>query len=943
MAADGYLNFDTRVDETGFNKGVKNIGGGLKSLLGILSKVAAAVGVAFGVGAIVSFSKAGIELASDLQEVQNVVDVTFGSMAKDVNTFADSALKAYGLSELAAKRYASTVGAILKSTGITGEVMKQMSLDITKLSADMASFYNLDTDTAFEKIRAGLTGETEPLKAIGVNLSVANLEAFALAQGITTAYSAMSQADQVILRYNYLLSVTADAQGDFARTGNSYANQLRLLTECINSASTACGQELIPILVEIIPYLTIVVQQFARLIGLLFGVSDAAVSVGNGASSPIDTGGMEDATGAVEDYAGALDEATAAQERSMAEFDRLNKLSGSSGGGSSGGAPASGGISLDIAGYDGDTILSDMAAAAAETSEKLAEVENAFSAVVDFIVTNKDQIVALLAGIVAGIIAWEVAQWALNLATAANPITLIVLAAAAAVAALTAGVVLLVEELSKPSIQKPDILQGVSETTAEVLGGFMELSDGVDRELKAMLWSQKTITADMVQDLKGKYAEMTKTLTDALETQKTESHRILTEMYAANSELSAQDKADMLQQVSEAFTRRQETIKALNDEALAILEKYGNDTAALSERDAARLAEINQLMMDNAITTLTASEEEQLLIRQRIADAAGDLSALQAAEIVKNSIAARDGAIAEAEASYNEQVLIAHQLYADGTAESKALADQIIADAKKQKEESIAAAEQMHAKILEEAKAQTGEMHHLIDWSNGEVKSKWDMFVYYSELGHEQAFGGIKRGIADVWNSILEFFSGLGDGWATFWADVGNFFIDIWNGILSGLESAINWIVGGLNKIRIEVPQWVADLLGMHGTYFGFNLPPVSIGRASRIVPPPPPRGSNFITPPAYATGTVVPANYGEFLAILGDNKREPEIVSPVSAMKQAFLEALRDAGFDGSRDGGNISLVIDGKEFGRVVRSTGDKRDHITGGIHVGRRPVSA
>ena len=110
----------------------------------------------------------------------------------------------------------------------------------------MASFYNLDIETAFEKIRSGISGETEPLKQLGINMSVANLEAYALAQGIETSYNSMTQAEQVMLRYNYLMSVTADAQGDFARTSGTWANQTRLLSENWKRFTGVLAEQLLP-------------------------------------------------------------------------------------------------------------------------------------------------------------------------------------------------------------------------------------------------------------------------------------------------------------------------------------------------------------------------------------------------------------------------------------------------------------------------------------------------------------------------------------------------------------------------------------------------------------------------------------------------------------------------------------------------------------------------
>lgn len=141
--------FESRINST-----FKGISEGLGINLGKLTKVGL---IAAATKKLVDFGKASIEVASDLREVQNVVDVTFGHMAKEVDEFAANAREQFGLSELSAKKFASTMGAMLKSSGITGEAVKDMSIELTKLAADMASFYNLDPEVAFTKIRAGIS------------------------------------------------------------------------------------------------------------------------------------------------------------------------------------------------------------------------------------------------------------------------------------------------------------------------------------------------------------------------------------------------------------------------------------------------------------------------------------------------------------------------------------------------------------------------------------------------------------------------------------------------------------------------------------------------------------------------------------------------------------------------------------------------------------------
>lgn len=243
------------------------------------------------------FALDSIELASDLQEVQNVVDVTFGDGASQINDWAKGAAEAYGLSELSALKYTSTIGAMFKSMGLGQKDIESMSTGIAGLAGDMASFYNLEPEVAFEKLRAGISGETEPLKQLGINMSVANLEAYALSQGIETAYNEMSQAEQATLRYQYIMQATADAQGDFANTSDSLANQQRILQLEVETLSAQFGEALMPAAQTVVGALREIVT-WARengttleLLGIIVGTLTVAILAYN-ASLALAASGM---------------------------------------------------------------------------------------------------------------------------------------------------------------------------------------------------------------------------------------------------------------------------------------------------------------------------------------------------------------------------------------------------------------------------------------------------------------------------------------------------------------------------------------------------------------------------------------------------------------------------------------------------------------------------
>lgn len=242
--------FEKEAKKTGgqFEDTVKDTMDGAESTVSTTAaKIAKAIGSAFVVKQVIEFGKAAVGVASDLNEVQNVVDTTFGDGSVKIDEWAKNAAEAFGESELQAKQFTSTLGAMFKSMGVGQADMEEMSMSLAGLAGDMASFYNLDPTEAFEKLRSGISGETEPLKQLGINMSVVNLEAFAMSEGITKSYQEMTQAEQATLRYQYIMSATADAQGDFANTSDSLANQQRILQLEIQTLAAEIGNDLMPI------------------------------------------------------------------------------------------------------------------------------------------------------------------------------------------------------------------------------------------------------------------------------------------------------------------------------------------------------------------------------------------------------------------------------------------------------------------------------------------------------------------------------------------------------------------------------------------------------------------------------------------------------------------------------------------------------------------------
>lgn len=199
-------------------KQIKSAGNGLNNAtLSIKNLIGAMIGFK-GITGFASVIKDAITMGGDITEIDHIVESVFGNMSGAVNTWASNAIEKFGIAAGAAKQYAGTLSSMFQASGVGYKDAGKMSMDLVGLAGDLSAFYNIDTETAYEKIRSGMAGMVRPLRDLGIDLTAATLEEYRLAQGIQTSYSAMSQAEKVMLRYQYLMEVTNLQQGDFSRT-----------------------------------------------------------------------------------------------------------------------------------------------------------------------------------------------------------------------------------------------------------------------------------------------------------------------------------------------------------------------------------------------------------------------------------------------------------------------------------------------------------------------------------------------------------------------------------------------------------------------------------------------------------------------------------------------------------------------------------------------------
>jgi len=304
-----------------------------KNASGFIRTIRKKLVAAFGTVATGAFIKSCIEVGSNVTEVQNVVDTAFKDLSWQADQWASNAMTNFGLSELSAKKYMGVFGQMSNAMGITGNAALDMAENVTGLTGDVASFYNLGTDEAYAKLKSIWTGETETLKDLGVVMTQTNLDQYALNNGFGKTTAKMTEQEKVMLRYQYVTSALSNATGDFVKTQDSWANQTRILTLRFQQLKASLGKGFIALFTPILrgfnsllAGLQKVADGFASFVQMLTG-ADISSSMG---SISADIAGIgDDAGGAADNVSGIGDAAkkTAKDiEKSLAGFDQINKL-----------------------------------------------------------------------------------------------------------------------------------------------------------------------------------------------------------------------------------------------------------------------------------------------------------------------------------------------------------------------------------------------------------------------------------------------------------------------------------------------------------------------------------------------------------------------------------------------------------------------------------------
>ncbi|KQB91878.1 putative membrane protein [Geobacillus sp. PA-3] len=304
------------------------------------------------------------------------------------------------------------------------------------------------------------------------------------------------------------------------------------------------------------------------------------------------------------------------------------------------------------------------------------------------------------------------------------------------------------KEESIPAIK--DFGDKVSDSTTKSVLAYKKLNDEATVQLNQLLWSGQTISQDIYDSLTGTFARMGDQISQSLKKDFDESYQHLSTFLANSKSLSAKEQQEILNNVKAKHDEQQKTVQDAQNRIRQILEKAKNEKRALTEQEKNEINQIQQQMMNVAVQTMSKSEQEQKAILERLRQESGNITARQAAETVQNSLKAKNGAIKEANEKYKQTVAAIIRERDETGSISKQQADKLIKEAKRQRDEAIKRAEEMHQNVVDQAKKQAKGQVDEIDWSTGQVLTKWDKMV----RGVAKAVNAISSGINWVLDKI---------------------------------------------------------------------------------------------------------------------------------------------------------------------------------------------
>ena len=954
---DGNIIIGTSVDVGGIGTGLTKIEKSFKRL----GKFAA---FGLGIRALSNLGKAALDAASDLQEVQNVVDVSFrelddaGNVVSDmtykIEGFAQTCIEKFGMSEFAAKQTAGSFMAMGKSMGLSMEEASDMAVTLTGLTGDFSSFYNISQDYARVALSAVYTGETETLKRYGIVLTEANLQQYAQSKGIETTVKKMDARDKAILRYMYIMDATKDMEGDFVRTQDSWANSTRVLGQLWNQFLIALGSGLISILSPMVQVLGQIVQRLTAFVTVLwqalsnifgFQLQDITKQASGAAGA---VGDLSDNT---DELGKSIDKAGKKAKKQLANFDELNNItthkdSGSGGGGAGLGL---GDMGLDTSGlwdptkkdspwsdidnlYDlgkwiGDK-LSDMMESidwkkvyqkASGFGRGLAEFLNGlistdlFKDVAHTIASSLNS--AIYAALSFGL-SFDWKQLGQKLAAAINEFfdTFDFQAFGATIKVWAHGIwTVITETLTNLDIK--DIFKGVSDFLSGLgVNGLMYVLGLVAlKKILSKAFLKTFFDAILLMPLgnlgkllKGKIGELITTGLSGLKDKVVSGFKTAFDAVATNLKYVKGGIKAVISNVSSGVMTLKE----------AMVTQFGSIatvfTGVVAILGGAVLAVKSFFDMWNSGWSVLKTILEAIGLALVVIGAAilGFTSPIIAI-------------VAAVTFAVSQVAILIHDNWESFKAWALGIAEwvktNVIDPVIKFFEPVITFFKGLFERIQQFARGCWIIIQAIwigvSTWFNSKVIQP--LVNFFSPIVTKIAgfFSSLWNRIKSIWSGVVAFFTPIGNAvvriWNTVTNSIRNAFTNafnavsrvvraVFNGISSVIQSVLNGIINGINRFLSGFNSIVSSAAKITGSSWG----------GVSLIP--------NVSLPRLAKGAVIPPNK-EFLAVLGDQTSGTNIEAPLDTIKQALSEVMAANG--GSQDTGDIVINIDGNEIFRVVR----------------------
>lgn len=842
-----------------------------KQATSIFSGMGKKIAGALSIAALAKFTKDCIEVGSNVTEVQNVVDTAFKDLAGSADEWASNAMTNFGLSELSAKKYMGVFGQMSNAMGITGQAALDMAENVTGLTGDVASFYNLSTDEAYTKLKSIWTGETETLKDLGVIMTQTNLDQYALNNGFGKTTAKMTEQEKVMLQYQYVTSALSNATGDFVKTQDSWANQTRILSLRFEQLKASFGKGFIALFTPILrgfnsllAGLQKVADGFAGFVQMLTG-ADISSSMG---SISADIAGIgDDAGGAADNVSGIGDAAkkTAKDiERSLAGFDQISKLTEPTDDSS-----ASGSGTDSTSGIGSVDLVPDVSGSTANVSSAISDMADKVKKALEPLkAISFDNLVSSLD----------------NLKRAVQPLT------DKLFAGLEWAYYNIFVPLAKWTIEDllPEFL--------DVLAGCLDVLNSALDALKPLwMWAWDNFLEPVASWTGGVIVDVLKGLASALEgisdwikDNQGPFDAIVVTIGAFAAAWKAVDLAEFLMNaggVVGIINKLKKAIEActvakLKDkiETIQLCAMYAKDFVksvgqTIAKLSSSAVAWVSNTAVKVADTTATVAHTAATWLATAATTAFG-----VAMTVLTSPITLVIAALVALGVGIYE--LVKHW---DVVKEAAGICwDWIVG--------KWNSAGEWFAGVWENIRSAFSSFDNWlqnifnIDFSDsfgfiGDIMNAYLQNVSNIFGDVKQIFGGLIDFIAGVfsgdwsraWNGIVDAFGGIFSLIADIAKGPINMVIGLINGMLDGLESGINWIVRKINGLSFDVPDWVPVIGGDH---FGFDLPEVGFGSI-----------------PYLAEGGYVKPNTPQ-LAMIGDNKHQGEVVAPEDKLLEMAQKA---------------------------------------------------